>query len=230
MAEVAPSRSRKMNVREAEKESALFIGARIEALAAGATLLRGFASSDTTALMKALEQVLTVAPFRHMVTPGGFRMSVAMSNCGRAGWITDRAGYRYTPVDPTTDRPWPPIPGSFMRLAIRAAAKGGFDNFEPDACLINRYEPGAKLTLHQDKNERDFAAPIVSVSLGVPIIFLFGGTHRGDRPCRIRLENGDVVVWGGRSRLAFHGVAPLAEGDHPLTGRCRINLTFRKAL
>jgi DNA oxidative demethylase len=219
-----------MSVREAQKEFASFIGARIEALAAGATLLRGFASADTTALMKALEQVLTVAPFRHMVTPGGFRMSVAMSNCGRAGWVTDRTGYRYTPVDPTTGRPWPPIPSSFMRLALRAAAKGGFDNFEPDACLINRYEPGAKLTLHQDKNERDFAAPIVSVSLGVPIIFLFGGAHRGDRPRRIRLENGDVVVWGGRSRLAFHGVAPLAEGDHPLTGRCRINLTFRKAL
>jgi len=219
-----------MSVREAQKEFAPFIGARIEALAAGATLLRGFASADTTALMKALEQVLTVAPFRHMVTPGGFRMSVAMSNCGRVGWITDRTSYRYTPVDPTTGRPWPPIPSSFMRLALRAAAKGGFDNFEPDACLINRYEPGAKLTLHQDKNERDFAAPIVSVSLGVPIIFLFGGTRRGDRPRRIRLENGDVVVWGGRSRLAFHGVAPLAEGDHSLTGRRRINLTFRKAL
>ena len=230
MAEVAPSRSRKMSVREAQKEFAPFIRARIEALAAGATLLRGFASSDTTALMKALEQVLTAAPFRHMVTPGGFRMSVAMSNCGRVGWVTDRTGYRYTPVDPTTGRPWPSIPGPFMRLAIRAAAEGGFGGFEPDACLINRYEPGAKLTLHQDKNERDFAAPIVSVSLGVPIIFLFGGTHRGDRPRRIRLENGDVVVWGGRSRLAFHGVAPLAEGDHPLTGRCRINLTFRKAL
>jgi len=230
VAEVATSCSRKMSVREAEKESVPFIGARIEALAAGATLLRGFASADTTALMKALEQVLTVAPFRHMITPGGFRMSVAMSNCGRVGWITDRTGYRYTPVDPTTGRPWPPIPGSFMRLAIRAAAEGGFGGFEPDVCLINRYEPGAKLTLHQDKNERDFAAPIVSVSLGVPALFLFGGTRRSDRPRRIRLENGDVVVWGGRSRLAFHGVAPLAEGDHPLTGRCRINLTFRKAL
>jgi DNA oxidative demethylase len=230
VAEVVTSCSRKMSVRETQKESVLFIGARIEALAPGATLLRGFASADTTALMKALDQVLTVAPFRHMVTPGGFRMSVAMSNCGRVGWITDRTGYRYTPVDPTTGRPWPPIPGSFMRLAIRAAAEGGFGGFEPDVCLINRYEPGAKLTLHQDKNERDFAAPIVSVSLGVPALFLFGGTRRSDRPRRIRLENGDVVVWGGRSRLAFHGVAPLAEGDHPLTGRCRINLTFRKAL
>jgi DNA oxidative demethylase len=219
-----------MSVREAQKESALFIGARIEALAVGATMLRGFASADATALMKALEQVLTVAPFRHMVTPGGFRMSVAMSNCGRVGWVTDRTGYRYTPVDPTTGRRWPPIPGSFMRLAIRAAAEGGFGGFEPDVCLINRYEPGAKLTLHQDKNERDFAAPIVSVSLGVPALFLFGGTRRSDRPRRVRLESGDVVVWGGPSRLVFHGVAPLAEDDHLLTGRCRVNLTFRKAL
>jgi alkylated DNA repair protein (DNA oxidative demethylase) len=201
-----------------------------EALAEGATLLRGFASSDTTALMKALEQVLVAAPFRHMVTPGGFRMSVAMSNCGRAGWVTDRTGYRYAPVDPTTGRPWPPIPASFMRLATRAAAAGGFDGFEPDVCLINRYEPGTRLTLHQDKNERDFAAPIVSVSLGVPAIFLFGGARRSDRPRRIRLKNRDVVVWGGLSRLAFHGIAPLAEGAHPLTGRCRVNLTFRKAL
>ena len=201
-----------------------------EALAEGATLLRGFASSDTTALMKALEQVLVAAPFRHMVTPGGFRMSVAMSNCGRVGWVTDRTGYRYDPVDPTTGRPWPPIPASFMRLATYAAAAGGFDGFAPDACLINRYEPGARLTLHQDKNERDFTAPIVSVSLGVPAIFLFGGAHRSDRPRRVRLENGDVVVWGGLSRLAFHGIASLAEGDHLLTGRCRVNLTFRKAL
>jgi alkylated DNA repair protein (DNA oxidative demethylase) len=201
-----------------------------EALAQGATLLRDFASSDATALMNDLKQVLVVAPFRHMVTPGGFRMSVAMSNCGRVGWVTDRTGYRYAPVDPTTGHPWPPIAASFMRLATRAAAEGGFEGFEPDACLINCYEPGARLTLHQDKNERDFAAPIVSVSLGVPAVFLFGGTCRSDRPRRVRLENGDVVVWGGLSRLAFHGIAPLAAGDHPLTGRCRVNLNFRTAL
>ena len=201
-----------------------------EVLAEGATLLRGFASADATALMKALEQVLMVSPFRHMITPGGFRMSVAMSNCGRVGWVTDRTGYRYAPVDPTTGRPWPPIPALFMRLTLRAASEGGFNNFEPDACLINRYEAGTKLTLHQDRNERDFTAPIVSVSLGMQGVFLFGGTRRNDRPRRIRLEHGDVVVWGGPSRLAFHGVAPLTEGDHLLTGCCRINLTFRKAL
>jgi DNA oxidative demethylase len=220
-----------MNAREAQEESASVIGTQIEPLAQGATLLRGFASADMMALMKALEHVLVAAPFRHMVTPGGFRMSVAMSNCGRVGWVTDRTGYRYDPIDPTTGHPWPPIPPSFMRLATRAAAADGFDDFEPDVCLINRYEPGAKLTLHQDRNERDFAAPIVSVSLGVPAIFLFGGARRSDRPRRrVRLEHGDVVVWGGLSRLAFHGIAPLTEGDHPLTGRCRINLTFRKAL
>ena len=202
----------------------------IETLAQGATLLRGFASADATALMKALDQVLAVSPFRHMVTPGGFRMSVAMSNCGRAGWVTDRTGYRYDPVDPTTGCPWPPIPASFMCLAMRAAAAGGFEGFAPDACLINRYEPGAQLTLHQDKNERDFSAPIVSVSLGVPAVFLFGGARRNDRPRRVRLEHGDVVVWGGLSCLAFHGIASLAEGDHPLMGCYRVNLTFRKAL
>jgi len=192
-------------------------------------LLRGFAWTDATALMKALEQVLAVSPFRHMITPGGFRMSVAMSNCGRVGWVTDRAGYRYDPIDPTTGQPWPSLPALFMRLATRAAAAGGFKGFAPDVCLINRYEPGAKLTLHQDRNECDFTAPIVSVSLGVPALFLFGGVRRSDRPRRVQLEHGDVVVWGGPARLVFHGVAPLAEDEHPLTGCCRINLTFRKA-
>src|SRR5215469_10063823 len=203
---------------------------RIERLADGAVLLRGFAALEATALMETLQDVLLAAPFRHMVTPGGFRMSVAMTNCGRAGWITDRRGYRYDPLDPTTGRPWPPLPGLFRRLAIRAAAEGGFDGFQPDACLINRYEPGARLSLHQDKNERNLAAPIVSVSLGLPATFLFGGLRRTDQPRRIRLESGDIAVWGGPARLAFHGIEPLADGDHQLTGHCRINLTFRQAL
>jgi DNA oxidative demethylase len=157
-------------------------------------------------------------------------MSVAMTNCGRAGWVTDRSGYRYDPIDPTSHRPWPAMPAVFMRLATRAATACGFDEFAPDACLINRYEPGSRLSLHQDRNEQDYAAPIVSVSLGLPAVFLFGGVRRTDRPCRIRLESGDVVVWGGPARLAFHGVDPLADGHDALTGRCRINLTFRKAL
>ena len=180
--------------------------------------------------MEALQQVEAVAPFRHMVTPGGYRMSVAMTNCGQAGWVSDRTGYRYDAVDPDTGSGWPPIPAVFEHLATGAARAAGFADFTPDVCLINRYEPGAKLSLHQDKDERDFSAPIVSVSLGLPAVFLFGGLRRSDRPRRIRLESGDVVVWGGPARLVYHGVAPLAEGEHSLTGRCRINLTFRKAL
>jgi DNA oxidative demethylase len=153
-----------------------------------------------------------------------------MTNCGRAGWVTDRSGYRYDASDPTTGRKWPAMPPPFRRLAERAAAAAGFEGFAPDSCLINRYEPGTRLSLHQDRDERDFSAPIVSVSLGLPAVFQFGGLCRGDRPRRLRLESGDIVVWGGPLRLAFHGIGPLADGDHPLTGRCRINLTFRKAL
>jgi alkylated DNA repair protein (DNA oxidative demethylase) len=211
----------------------LFPDAREEAagpLCEGAMLLRRFAAADATALMEALRQAEAVSPFRHMVTPGGYRMSVAMTNCGQAGWVSDPRGYRYDAIDPDTGSAWPPIPAVFERLAVGAAAAAGFADFSPDVCLINRYEPGAKLSLHQDKDERDFSAPIVSVSLGLPAVFLFGGMHRSDRPRRMRLESGDVVVWGGPARLVYHGVAPLADGEHSLTGRCRINLTFRKAM
>jgi alkylated DNA repair protein (DNA oxidative demethylase) len=202
----------------------------VERLSEGAVILRGFAGDHAAALVAAVAHITEVAPFRNMVTPGGYRMSVAMTNCGRAGWITDRRGYRYDPVDPMTGRQWPEMPGLFRRLAADAAAAGGFADFEPDACLINRYEPGTKLSLHRDEDERDMTAPIVSVSLGLPAIFLFGGNRRGDRPRRIPLESGDVVLWGGPDRLVYHGVAPLAEGEDPLTGNRRINLTFRKAL
>lgn len=157
-------------------------------------------------------------------------MSVAMTNCGRVGWVTDGKGYRYDAIDPLSGKRWPSMPPVFLQLAERAAAAAGFSAFEPDSCLINRYEPGARLSLHQDRNEHGFDAPIVSVSLGLPAIFLFGGLVRNERPRRLRLENGDVVVWGGPARLAFHGVEPLADGNHPLTGRCRLNLTFRRAL
>ncbi|HEY7303322.1 MAG TPA: DNA oxidative demethylase AlkB [Bryobacteraceae bacterium] len=201
-----------------------------EPLAEGAMLLRGYATDEAGALWGSLEKILAAAPFRHMITPGGFRMSVAMTNCGDAGWISDRSGYRYSPIDPSTGLHWPKIPGSFRRVATGASVEAGFGGFEPDVCLVNRYEPGARLTLHQDRDERDFTQPIVSVSLGLPAVFLFGTNTRKDRPRRMRLESGDVVVWGGPSRLAFHGVAPLADGNDPLTGRCRINLTFRKAL
>jgi alkylated DNA repair protein (DNA oxidative demethylase) len=205
-------------------------GGDIEKLAEGAVVLRGAAAADMSALMAALVGVFAAAPVRHMTTPGGFTMSVAMTNCGRAGWVTDRSGYRYDALDPVTQRPWPPMPAVFLDLADRAAAAAGFPGFVPDSCLFNRYEPGTRLSLHQDRNERDFSAPIVSVSLGLPAVFLFGGRRRADRPRRIRLESGDVVVWGGQARLAFHGVAPLADGEDALTGRCRINLTLRQAL
>jgi DNA oxidative demethylase len=204
--------------------------ARREMVAEGAMVLRGFAVGDAARLFAAVRDIEAVAPFRQMVTPGGFRMSVAMTNCGALGWITDRKGYRYDPRDPETGEGWPRMPPVFFELGQRASAEAGFDRSFLDSCLINRYEAGARLSLHQDRNERDFAAPIVSLSLGLPAIFLFGGARRSEPPRRIPLESGDVVVWGGPSRLAFHGVAPLSRGIHPLTGDCRINLTLRKAL
>jgi DNA oxidative demethylase len=201
-----------------------------ETLAEGATLLRGFANVSAQRLMDDVAKIEAVAPFRNMVTPGGYRMSVAMTNCGRAGWVSDAKGYRYDAGDPLTGVAWPAMPPAFGQLAADAARQAGYPGFEADACLINRYQPGARLTLHQDRNERDYSAPIVSVSLGLPAVFLFGGASRKDRPRRMRLESGDVVVWGGATRLAYHGIASLKDGEHPLTGRCRINLTFRKAL
>ncbi len=198
-------------------------------LAPGAMLLGGFARLFDVPCVTALVRIVEVAPFRHMVTPGGHRMSVAITNCGTAGWITDRTGYRYDSHDPESGRRWPAMPAVFAELAAQAAARAGFDGFAPDACLINRYEPGARLSLHQDKNERDFSAPIVSVSLGLPAVFLFGGLQRADRPRRVPLAHGDVVVWGGPSRLRYHGVLPLEAGHHLLMGGHRINLTFRRA-
>jgi DNA oxidative demethylase len=193
-------------------------------------ILRGFALAAADELLAALAQITARSPFRHMRTPGGFAMSVAMTNCGSVGWVTDRKGYRYTPVDPACGAPWPAMPAAFQALAIRAAQQAGFAGFAPDACLINRYDPGAKLSLHRDEDERDYDAPIVSVSLGLPATFLFGGLRRNDPQTRIGLVHGDVVVWGGAARLAYHGVAPLRDGSHPRLGRQRVNLTFRKAL
>jgi len=204
-------------------------GTAAEPLAEGATILRRFAEPAAADLVATISEITAVSPFRNMVTPGGYRMSVAMTNCGRLGWVTDRRGYRYDTIDPTTQRPWPTLPAIFRDLAVRAATEAGFGPFEPDACLVNRYDPGTRLSMHQDRNERDFGAPIVSVSLGLPAVFMFGGARRQDRARRVRLESGDVVVWGGPARLTFHGVAPLADGEHPLTGRHRINLTFRRA-
>lgn len=202
----------------------------VERLGPGAVVLRCFGYCREAQLIEAVDEVARAAPFRNMVTPGGYTMSVAMTNCGSAGWITDRNGYRYAAADPLTGRAWPAMPPPFLELAGEAAAAGGFPGFTPDACLMNRYEPGTKLSLHRDEDERDMTAPIVSASLGIPAVFLFGGKKRSDRLRRIKLQSGDVVVWGGPDRLVYHGVAPLAEGEHPLTGKRRINLTFRKAL
>lgn len=199
-----------------------------EEIADGAVLLRGFVRPIESELIEAVRAIVAQSPFRRMTTPGGHLMSVAMTNCGERGWITDHTGYRYDPVDPRTGAPWPAMPPILRDLALRAAGQGGFTDFAPDACLVNRYEPGTRLSLHQDKDELDYSAPIVSVSLGLPAIFLFGGMARADKPRRFRLVHGDVVVWGGPSRLAYHGVAPLADGEHALLGRKRINLTFRR--
>jgi len=200
-----------------------------ERLAAGAVLMRGLAIAQEGVLLAALEQVVARAPFRHMVTPGGLRMSVAMTNCGALGWVSDSTGYRYDALDPQSGRKWPPMPVAFLRLATDAAARAGFERFVPDSCLVNRYETGARLSLHQDRNESDFGQPIVSVSLGVPAVFLFGGSTRAGRARRVPLEHGDVVVWGGPARLNYHGVLPPKAGQHSALGAHRINLTFRRA-
>ena len=200
-----------------------------EQLGPGAVVLRGFALADAEGLLGEIRQIVAQAPFRHMVTPGNFRMSVAMSNCGDFGWVTDASGYRYQATDPDSSQAWPPLPEHFLQLAASAAAAAGFADFVPNACLINRYEPGARMSLHQDKDERDLSQPIVSISLGLPAVFLFGGLRRAERASRITLSHGDVVVWGGADRLRYHGVLALKEGQHPLLGPCRLNLTLRKA-
>lgn len=201
-----------------------------EQLAPGAVLLRGYALARDEAVLAALHAVAAEAPFRRMKTPGGYEMSVAMTNCGHAGWVTDARGYRYDGSDPDSGRHWPAMPDVFKLLAVAAARDTAYPDFVPDACLVNRYEPGAKMSLHQDKDERDFANPIVSVSLGLPATFQFGGARRSDPVRKVVLNHGDVVVWGGPSRLYFHGVLTLKDGEHPRTGRARFNLTFRKAL
>jgi len=201
-----------------------------EFLDEGAWLLAGFALPEAEQLVAEVEKISAAAPFRHLTVPTGGTMSVAMTNCGRVGWFSDRRGYRYTRQDPLSDRDWPAMPDLFLALARRAGEHAGYKGFDPDACLINRYEPDAKMGLHQDRDEGDLTQPIVSVSLGVPAVFLWGGKKRADKTRRFAVEHGDVVVWGGPSRLVFHGVMPLKEAEHPLTGMLRYNLTFRSAL
>ena len=199
-------------------------------IADGAILLKGFALPNEAQLLADLNLVLSQSPLRHMVTPGGFTMSVAMTNCGDLGWVTDKKGYRYDALDPSTGAPWQAMPASFLQLANNAAAIAGYANFVPDACLINQYKVGARMSLHQDKDEHDFSQPIVSVSLGCAATFLFGGLKRSDKPLKILLNHGDIIVWGGKSRLNYHGVMPLRSSNHAAFGACRFNLTFRKAV
>jgi alkylated DNA repair protein (DNA oxidative demethylase) len=212
-------------------QSELFAEPEVLPLSEGACVLRGFALERAPVLWQRLrEDVLHRAPWRHLTTPGGYRMSVAMTNCGDVGWVSDETGYRYDPRDPLSGEHWPAMPQAFLQLAADAAEAAGYEGFSPDACLVNLYAPGARLSLHQDRDERDRSAPIVSVSLGLPATFLFGGLKRAERPQRVALQHGDVVVWGGPSRLTYHGVTPLPAGTHALLGDCRVNLTFRKAL
>ncbi len=205
----------------------LALGPAREPLGAEAALLRGFALPFADRLLAGVAAVVAVAPFRNLVTPGGHTMSVAMTNCGELGWTSDRHGYRYSEVDPGSGAPWPAMPAAFRELAGAGASAAGFADFAPDACLINRYLPGARMTLHQDRDEKRGAAPIVSVSLGIPAVFLFGGSKRSDRARRYPVFHGDVVVWGGVDRWRFHGVLPVAGASHPLVGEQRLNLTFR---
>ena len=198
-----------------------------QSLGSDAAILRGFALNHAEVLLTEIANVTQTAPFRHLETRSG-QMSVAMSNCGVTGWVSDRSGYRYDPVDPLRGAAWPAMPAVFQLVACQAAAAMGFPDFQPDACLINRYVPGTKLSLHQDRDEHDAVAPIVSVSLGIPAVFLWGGASRTTRPQRIALFHGDVVVWGGPSRMTFHGVDTVPVAAHPLTGQVRYNLTFRK--
>jgi len=198
-----------------------------EVLGEGAVLMRRWLAGRETDVMAAIEGVAARAPFRFLTTPGGHVMSVAMTGCGDLGWHSDRAGYRYVATDPVTARPWPAMPDLLRAIAADAAAAAGYAGFAPEACLINRYEPGARLSLHQDKDEGALDQPIVSLSLGVAATFLWGGADRATRPRRLRLESGDVVVWGGPTRLNYHGVAPLAQGWSALGGVFRFNVTFR---
>ena len=200
-----------------------------ERIGEGAVLFRTRIASKGGEIVETIREIAAISPFRHLITPGGHRMSVSMTSCGELGWMSDRTGYRYTVTDPRTGKPWPAMPKLFAALASDAAREAGYADYRPDACLINRYRAGNKLSLHQDKDEEDYGHPVVSFSLGLPATFLWGGFKRSDKPKRLLLEHGDVLVWGGPDRLRYHGILPLAEGEHPPLGAQRINLTFRKA-
>lgn len=199
----------------------------VELLAEGAVILRGFARDVGKELLLHIAAIAGVSPFRHLIMANGMPMAVAITNCGPLGWISTVKGYRYSSTDPMTGRPWPGMPASFHTLAVQAAHAAGFEGFNPGVCIINRYTVGTHLHMHQDRDETRDAQPVVSVSLGLPAKFRFGGQGKGQPARLVPLEHGDVAVWGGRSRMAYHGIAPLEPGTHPLTGDVRLNLTFR---
>jgi DNA oxidative demethylase len=194
-------------------------------LGPGICLLPGRAGPG---ILAAAQGVLAAQPPRAMTTPWGKKMSVAMTNCGPLGWVTDAGGYRYAAGDPQTGQPWPAMPDVLRRLAAEAASEAGYGGFEPEACLINLYGPAARMGLHQDRDERDFGRPIVSVSLGRSALFRIGGTRRADPTRAVTLDHGDIIVFGGVSRLIFHGVDRLTGPAHDELGDSRINLTFRR--
>lgn len=184
---------------------------------------------DTNPLMVQVERITKVSPFRKMMTPNGHYTGVALTNCGDFGWTSDRNEYRYSSSDPLNNQPWLAIPESFKALAKNAAHVAGFKDFEPDACLINQYLIGTKLGSHQDKNEKDFSQPIVSVSIGLSAVFQIFGNQRAGQAINYRLYDGDVVVWGNSARLCYHGVRTLSAAELDPTCQQRINITFRKS-
>ena len=200
------------------------------AIGPGAVLMRGLGRAGDVQILQAVESIIAQAPLRQPHTPGGYTMSIQTTRCGSVGWLSEPGGYRYSTINPRTGQPWPAVPECLMDFAVDAATQAGYPDFVPDSCMINQYLPGNKLGLHQDRDERDLRAPVVSLSLGLPAIFLFGGLQRTGKTQRYRLAHGDVVVWGGPSRLAFHGILPLAHGDHALVGQRRLNVTFRRVL
>lgn len=200
------------------------------AITSHAVLFPARAQHQDTDILSWIHAVEAVAPFRTMTTPRGLPMKAAITNAGTVGWVSDRHGYRYSAVDPMTGKPWPVLNDDVVNLVCQAAGDAGFPGFRPDVCLINRYDVGAGMGAHRDEDEQDFSAPIVSISLGLPARFFFGGLERTGPTVAVPLAHGDVLVWGGPDRLRYHGVRPLKPGSHPLTGSRRFNLTFRKAL
>lgn len=198
-------------------------------IAEGAYWLRGHALPAADLLWAELRKHFATYPPQQMFTPMGYKMSVRSTSMGDAAWVGTKKGYGYASIDTAINQALPPLPSTFLSLANHAATEAGYNDFTPDSCLINCYDIGSKMGLHQDKDERDFNQPIVSVSLGIPATFLFGGAKRSDKPTQIPLTHGDVVVWGGASRLFYHGVQTIKPNKHPLLGELRCNLTFRKA-